>query len=195
MKRVRKHLTYSNVMSTLAAALALGLGSAYAADKIGSKDIAKDAIHSKQIKRSAVKGVDLAANAVSTSKVLDQSLTAADFAPGQIPKGPPGDPGTPGADATKLFAYSTGGGQLQFGEGATGVEKKGPGTYDVTFDQSLTGCVAMAGIGLGFPTAVASSNFSNDARVMQLTDNIVKVQIRGPGDVATDNAFMVAVFC
>lgn len=54
-----KRLSYSNVVSTLALAAALGLGGAYAAGKIGSNDIAKNAVLSKHIKNGEVKGGDL----------------------------------------------------------------------------------------------------------------------------------------
>jgi hypothetical protein len=109
MKIVRERLSYANVVATAALFVALGLGSAYAADKIGSKDIAKNAVKSKHVKgkavktkhiaRGAVKKSKLAKDAVHTRKVLDGSLLAADFALGELPQGeqgPKGDPGDPG---------------------------------------------------------------------------------------------------
>lgn len=75
---MRERLTYANVMSTLAVFLLLG-GGAVAATKIGSKDIAKNAIKSKHIKKGQVKKADIKANAVNSKRVADGSLTAADM--------------------------------------------------------------------------------------------------------------------
>ena len=71
---MRERLTYANVMSTIAVFLALGLGGAYAADKITSKDIAKSAVTSKAIKNKAVKGKD----------VKDATLRSADYGDGSV---------------------------------------------------------------------------------------------------------------
>jgi hypothetical protein len=65
---MRKHLTYANVMATLAVFIALG-GVAYAANTIGSSDIID----------GQVKTADLAANAVNTSKISDGQVTEADI--------------------------------------------------------------------------------------------------------------------
>jgi hypothetical protein len=96
MKPLRERVTYANAMSSLAVFVTLGFGTAYAADKIGSKDIAKNAVKSKHIKAGNVKKPDLAAGAVNTAKVADGSLLAADFAAGQLPQGPRGEQGPQG---------------------------------------------------------------------------------------------------
>jgi hypothetical protein len=54
--KVPRHLTYANVMSTIAVFGVLAGGGAYAASKIGSKDIKRNAVTGKHIKRGAVKG-------------------------------------------------------------------------------------------------------------------------------------------
>jgi len=71
---MRRRLSYSNVVATLALFLALGLGGAYAADKITSNDIAKSAVTSKAIKNKTVKGKD----------VKDKTLTGADYKDGSV---------------------------------------------------------------------------------------------------------------
>jgi hypothetical protein len=96
MELIRERLSYANVIATLALFAALGLGTAYAADKIGSKDIAKNAIKSKHIKAGNVKNADLAPGAVDSAKVADSSLLTKDFAAGQLPRGPQGDQGPRG---------------------------------------------------------------------------------------------------
>jgi hypothetical protein len=64
-------MTYANVMSSLALFVALG-GGAYAAAKLPANSVGP---------------VQLQDNAVSSSKVLDGSLLASDFQPGQLPAG------------------------------------------------------------------------------------------------------------
>ena len=60
------------------------------------------------LKRGSVKGKHIAKNAVTSPKVKNASLRAADFAPGQLPagqqgaQGPQGPPGTQASDANTL---------------------------------------------------------------------------------------------
>jgi hypothetical protein len=68
-----------NVVAYLALFVALGTGTAFAAEKITSKDIAPNAVKSKHLKNGQVKGADLAANAVTGAKAADDSLTGADI--------------------------------------------------------------------------------------------------------------------
>jgi hypothetical protein len=94
-KWISRHLR-SNLVGYLALFIALGLGSAYAADKIGSKDIAKNAVKSKHIAKEQVKTSDLARGAVKSPTVADGSLLSEDFAPDQLPQGDPGPQGPKG---------------------------------------------------------------------------------------------------
>lgn len=87
MSRMVRHLR-SNVVAYLALFVALGGAGAYAADKIGSRDIAKNAIKSKHIKNNKVSsadlkdgdltGADLADESVGSTDVADESLGGAD---------------------------------------------------------------------------------------------------------------------
>ena len=78
--RLRNGLTYANVMATIAVFIALG-GSSYAA---------------VTLQRNSVKARHIAANAVSSPKVLDGSLLLRDFKPGQLVNGAPGPQGSTG---------------------------------------------------------------------------------------------------
>lgn len=69
----------SNVVAYLALFVALCTGSAYAANQVTSKDIAKNAVKAKHIKDGQVRGAELGAGAVSGEKVADDSLTGADI--------------------------------------------------------------------------------------------------------------------
>lgn len=57
--KVRRHLTYANVMSTIAVFGVLAGGSAYAVGTIGSKDIKPNAVTGKHIRNSTVRGMDV----------------------------------------------------------------------------------------------------------------------------------------
>ena len=70
---------------------ALGLGGAWAAS-----ELSKNEVKSKHIGKGQVKAKDLGKNAVSSPKVANGSLLDEDFAPGQLPAGPPGEQGEPG---------------------------------------------------------------------------------------------------
>jgi hypothetical protein len=53
---VRRHLSYANVMSTIAGFGVVAGGGAYAASKVGSRDIQRNAVAGKHIKKGAVRG-------------------------------------------------------------------------------------------------------------------------------------------
>lgn len=88
--RLRAHLTYANVMATVAVFVALG-GSSYAAITLSD-----NSVKSKHIAKGAVKRSDIGKSAVNSAKVADFSLLANDFQSGQLPAGPKGDTGAPG---------------------------------------------------------------------------------------------------
>jgi len=86
----RSKLSYANVVATIALFVALG-GSSFAAIALS-----KNSVKSKHIAKGQVKGPDIGRNAVTSKKVRNLSLLAADFKAGQLPAGPKGDPGQPG---------------------------------------------------------------------------------------------------
>ncbi|HSI79709.1 MAG TPA: SUMF1/EgtB/PvdO family nonheme iron enzyme [Solirubrobacterales bacterium] len=60
LNRLQPRLTYANVMSTIAVFGVLAGGGAYAASKIGPKDIRRNAVKSKHVAKNAVKGKQVA---------------------------------------------------------------------------------------------------------------------------------------
>jgi hypothetical protein len=76
---LRPKLTYANVAGTIALFLAIGGGTVYAALGLGKNDV-----HSKNIAPRAVKASDLAKNAVTSPKINDGAVQAADIAAGVI---------------------------------------------------------------------------------------------------------------
>src|SRR4051794_21557208 len=77
--RIRRGLTFSNVCSFMALTIALGTGSAYAANTIGSDDIIDESIQSVDIKNGEVKSSDLLPGAVTSAKIANGAVTNADL--------------------------------------------------------------------------------------------------------------------
>ena len=135
------------IVACIALAVALG-GVSYAAAVLP-----KNSVGSAQLQARAVTGAKLKRNAVNGAKVKDATLTAADFRADQLPAGPRGPKGDTGArgpagaqgePATKLFAAIRPDGSLAYGSGVTASTRTYAGTYNVTFNRSLDGCVATA---------------------------------------------------
>jgi hypothetical protein len=85
---MRKHLSYANVVATLALFSALG-GSAYAALRITGRDVVDGSLSGADVRDGSLGGTD----------VRDGSLRARDFRTGDLPagaRGPAGPQGAPG---------------------------------------------------------------------------------------------------
>lgn len=80
----RPHLTYANVVSTLALFLALGGGAAFAASKIHSGDIAKGAIKTSNISKRAITSGKLATGAVRSNQIADDAVGTKQIGNGAI---------------------------------------------------------------------------------------------------------------
>jgi hypothetical protein len=80
----RPRLSYSNVVATLALFVSLGLGGAYAAGKITSKDLAKDAVTSKAIDNKTIKGKDVKDGAIGGAQLKDAGIGATEIAAGAV---------------------------------------------------------------------------------------------------------------
>lgn len=77
--RLRSRVTYANLTSTLALALALSTGGAYAVATIGAADIKDNAIKSRHITDSNVKTADLQDGAVTSDKLADAQTQVIDY--------------------------------------------------------------------------------------------------------------------
>jgi hypothetical protein len=100
MDQPRRHLTYANVMSTLAVFLLLAGGTALAAKQLGKKTVGakqlksnavttpkikKAAVTKAKIKDGAVDSTKLADNSVTSTKIVDGAVTAADINSSTVP--------------------------------------------------------------------------------------------------------------
>lgn len=88
-----RRITYANVMSTFAAVVALGTGSAYAVSQLPAHSVG-----TKQLANSSVTG----------KKVKNGSLKAIDFKSGSLPAGPKGPKGDTGDTGDKGDKGDTG---------------------------------------------------------------------------------------
>jgi hypothetical protein len=79
LRRLRPHLTYANVMATIAVVLALGGAGAYAASKLG-----KNVVKSRNIAAGAVRTVDIAKNAVKRAKIAAGAIDDSRLANGSV---------------------------------------------------------------------------------------------------------------
>lgn len=80
LQRVKRGLSFANVMSVIAVFIALSAG-AYAAlgkDSVGARQIKANAVRPAEIKDGAVRGPEIKDGAVTASEVKDGSLTGAD---------------------------------------------------------------------------------------------------------------------
>ena len=94
MRRVRPHLSFANVCSFLALMIALGTGSAYAANTVFSSDIvdgevttpdlAADAVNSARIANGQVQVADIGQGAVATDELANNQVKATDIGDGEV---------------------------------------------------------------------------------------------------------------
>jgi hypothetical protein len=72
--RIRHHMTYANVMATVAVFGVVAGGGAYAASKIDTPEIANKAITAKKLDSQAVKASKLRSGAVTSDKLADGAV-------------------------------------------------------------------------------------------------------------------------
>jgi hypothetical protein len=89
VKRLSKHLTYANVIATLALFIALGAGSAIAASQlapksVGAKQLRPGAVTADKIRKNAVTAPKIEALAVKSGKLAGGAVTDAKLAGGAV---------------------------------------------------------------------------------------------------------------
>jgi hypothetical protein len=159
----QRHLSYANVMATVAVFIALG-GSAYAVTVLP-----RDSVGAAQIKRGAVGGSELRTGAVSSRSIRDKSVSLGDIsarARGSL-SGAKGDSGPAGV---ALHAAINSGGAAVRGNATAFTHQDGSGLYMVGFAQDVSACEATATL-----AAVA-----NGASVEQPTAGRITVGPDGP---------------
>jgi hypothetical protein len=165
-------------------------------------------VHSADIHNGQVKRADLGRNAVTSSKVRNGSLLAADFAAGQLPPGPAGPAGPAGptgpkgdtgatgpsgADATNLWAVVLSNGTLSRGQGASSSSRLTTGQYEVTFGQNISGCSFQGTLGQPGDGFAGFGEIS--LAVLSGTTNAVFIGTADSAGAFADRGFHLAVFC
>jgi hypothetical protein len=89
VKRLRDHVTYANVVSTLALFIALGAGTAFAATQlapksVGAKQLRPGAVTADKIRKKAVTAPKIKSLAVKQGKIANGAVTAAKIANGAV---------------------------------------------------------------------------------------------------------------
>jgi hypothetical protein len=176
---VQRHLTYANVVATLALFVALG-GSAFAAGYVITK--------SSQIKDGVVTGSDVKNGSLTGSDVKDASLTGADINPAQLGK----VPSAAIADRAASAMNATTAERAQVSDEVDGqhVERiaaaipPGTSTQVVGVDgglQILAGCSASGELALAVSSTTAHALFR--ASVISLSTPPAEVQVVDDADL------------
>ncbi|SDD00065.1 hypothetical protein [Nocardioides lianchengensis] len=185
--------TYANVASTLALVLVLGGGGT----AVAAGALAKNSVGSKQIRAGAVKNPDLARNAVTATKVKNDSLTGADVQESTLAEVPSAAFATTAGRAGNVHgAVVRSNGVLVTGQSLNAVSsaRTGTGLYQVVFATDITDCAAVAsmttpGVGIfNFPGEVLTTG-------LEANGSGLYVKTFDSAGAAADRSFAVAVVC
>jgi hypothetical protein len=194
--KLRPHLTYANVAATLALVIAVGGGSAWAAQKIRTRNIAYhavtaskvnyNAITASKVKNGSLSGKELRDGAIATEDIRNGTLRAEDFGADQLPKGDKGDKGDP---ATSLHGTVSAPGLLTFGSGVTSVAPGADGVYAVSFDRDVSRCSVVGTV------ATADGGTISAAHAGTAAPQRVEFRTRDLDRALAERPFGFAVFC
>jgi hypothetical protein len=207
--RVRRPSAATSI-ALLALFVALG-GTGYAASQLPSNSVG-----SAQIKRGAVHRSDLHKNAVTSKKVKNGSLLAADFKSGQLPRGPKGDPGVNGTNGTngrdgapgtaRAYAFVDSVGNLNSAKSKNIVAVTHPGTgqYCVQLDPSIDASTVEAVATTDYSTApvatlayIRSSGFdctgTTNTIDVHMTQVVTTTSTNPASEAATNAGFFMIV--
>lgn len=92
---IRRRPSPAMLVAMVALFVALG-GSSYAALRVGSGQIADNAVRSRDIRNNDVRGSDIRTGTIASGDVRDGALLAKDFKSGELPAGRAGSPGAAG---------------------------------------------------------------------------------------------------
>src|SRR4051794_13949257 len=123
--RLRRSLTFANVASFLALTIALGTGSAYAANTVFSTDIVDGEVKTPDIANAGVTNGKLAGNSIQGAKIADGTLTTVDFADAAVTDAKIGDGAV---TSTKLGDGAVT--NFKLGSGVVTHSKLGPDSID-----------------------------------------------------------------
>jgi hypothetical protein len=183
---MRRHLTYANVVATLALVFAMA-GGAVAANHYLINSTSQ--INPKVIKK--LKAHNGKAGATGKTGATGSAGSA----------GAPGAPGAPGANATNLWARVNFKGELILGSGVASAKLvEPPSGYEVIFNRNVRACAyeaTIASAALGETALEGDNKGPGQIKVEPLNENKNGVWIstsNSKGEEAA-NSFHLAVFC
>jgi hypothetical protein len=174
LNRLRKRLSYANVIATVALFMALG-GVSYAA-----ATAAKNSVVSSSIKNGQVKTADLANNAVTSPKIKDGQVKTADLAAGAVTASKLAP-----ALTTDLNDAATLGGQTAAALQTSALQGKQSGILTLTGTEQTAATVALSAAGTYVVTVTAKAEASNAS---ETTANIDVILRAGGTAIITDQA-------
>jgi len=190
MMHLRSHLSYANVMATIAVFIALG-GTSFAVtqlprNSVGSTQIRTNSVGPSELRKGAVRSSDVKDRSVA---VRDISLGARDALRGH--RGPIGPQGPAGPKAATLSAAVLARGEY---ERSVGTSTPGPGhpetgVYQVAFDRDLSGCYVAATVSTTRRNAVGGEI------VTEIANTFVHVRTSESNGTAADLPFHLLVSC
>ena len=189
MSRIRSHLSYANVMATIAVFIAFG-GTSYAVtqlprNSVGPKQIRTGAVGQSEIHRSALRSKHVKDRSVA---LRDISLAARSSLRGQPgPTGPQGSPAaTFGVASRATGEYGRSRGVQSTGAG----HDTGTGIYTVVFNADISACYAAASI-----AGMDSVEPNGGEIVASISGLNVTVRTRDSGGNPADLPFHLIVSC
>ena len=176
------------VLAFIALSVALG-GTATALrgiDSVTKNDIRANAVGKAEIRTNAVGKAEAAADSIGTLEVIEEALTGA-----QINE--PTLQGVGTAAGLTHFAVIASNGAKVRSRNMTGSGRTGQGTYNVTFNRTVSGCAYLVSLG-GTTTQLPSGTAS--AAQLAGTSNGVRVRTRNATNGnAADRSFHLALVC
>ena len=177
--RARSHLSFANVVALVALFVALG-GSAYAAAKIDTGDIANKAVTGKKVDSKTLTAKNFESEAVKTGKIKDEAVSTEKLQDGAV---------TNEKQAHPAFWAVAEPNALLRGNGALSVTRINAGNYRVEFETDVSQCAyQVTGLDINENRiGHADSDVTNANRVF--------VSIRNAAGVRTDADYSLAVTC
>lgn len=162
LKRIGSHITYANVMSTLAVFLLLG-GTSYAA---ATGALKKNSVGAAQIRTGAVHSSE-----IHDHSVLPQDINSSTIKLFRGQAGPQGPAGPAGPAATKYWASVSSAGALQHGTANSGSRAGSAGIYTVGFPDSMANCAPLVTAdGSSVPGAYANATVTGTTITVRTFD-------------------------
>ncbi len=191
MSRIRSHLSYANVMATIAVFIALG-GTSYAVTQLP-----RNSVGAKQIRTGAVGKSEVGKSAVGSRQIHDRSIGIRDVSisarkslrGAQGPSGPPGPQGPRGftfsaaVTATGQYARTVGVSSPNAGHTQTGL-------YEVLFNADVSSCYAAASV-----AGLDAVQPENGEIVTTISGSSVFVRTRNSSGAPADLPFHLIVSC